>query len=405
MPIPISHYCQKCLAANPLGQDLCGRCGTRLMIIVEPSSARFEVGEHAVSTDEHLLERISIVENRITRVTERLERTLDLLLRQAQNSYFDRSLVKALISLLSDDGLVESSRLERLWNERCEQDAREQHESTNREALRLKILAIPPASDSKGFTDLIAQAFVALEDGHTGIGFGKLRQAAELIESNSALNLFIGEHFFKHGKSQIARTYLTKVHQSLPDDIRVSLLLGLTCVDEGDRETAKTLIARAIEEGGSCFSGHCGLGWLHVTESNWRKALSHFKSALEVRPSPEAHFVLASLYYKLKRDPLAIRHLKKAVNMDGTYAEALNLLALVYKRSGNMDLARDILSRVQARASARPKTNGQHKRKMAPLFGGKTSTEMGLLCGNRRLMSALRDDALSAFLATNLDLS
>src|SRR6185436_13121077 len=139
MPIPISHYCQKCLAANPLGQDLCGRCGTRLMIIVEPSSARFEVGEHPVSTDEHLLERISIVENRITRLTERLERSLDLLLRQAQNSYFDRPLIKALIALLSDDGVVESSRRERLWNERCEQDAREQQESTIREALRLKI--------------------------------------------------------------------------------------------------------------------------------------------------------------------------------------------------------------------------------------------------------------------------
>jgi len=405
MPIPISHYCQKCLAANPLGQDLCGRCGTRLMIIVEPSSARFEVGEQPVSTDEHLLERISIVENRITRVTERLERTLDLLLRQAQNSYFDRSLIKALISLLSDDGLVESSRLERLWNERCEADAHEQHESTNRDSLRLKILATPPANDSKAFTDLVGQAFVALEDGHTLVGIGKLQQAAEMTESNSALNLFIGEHFFKHGKPQIARPYLSKVHHSSPDDLRVSLLLGLTCADEGDSQTAKLLIARAIDEGGSCFSGHCGLGWLHVTESNWRKAVSHFKRALEVRPSPEAHFVLASLYYKLERDSLAIRHLKKAVDMDGSYYEALNLLAMVYKRSGNNDLAHDLLIRVQSRSNARLKTNRHRKRKMGPLFEGKTSTQTGLLCGNRRLMSALRDDALRAFLATNYDLS
>jgi len=374
------------------------------MIIVEPSSARFEVGEHPVSTDEHLLERISIVENRITRVTERLERTLDLLLRQAQNSYYDRSLIKALISLLSDDGLVESTRLERLWNERCEQDAHEQNESTSREALRLKILATPPAHEAKAFKDLVGQAFVALEDGHTGVGIDKLRQAAEMTESNCALNLFIGEHFFKHGKARIARTYLSKVHYSLPDDLHVSLLLGLTCADEGDSQTAKLLIARAIELGGSCFSGHCGLGWLHVTESNWRKALSHFKRALEVRPSPEAHFVLASLYYKLERDSLAIRHLRKAVDMDVNYYEALNLLALVYKRSGNNDLAQDILSRVQARASVRPKTKRQHNRKVGPLFDGKTSTERGLLCGNRRLMSALRDDALRAFVSTNRDL-
>ena len=400
MPIPISHYCQKCLAANPLGQDLCGRCGTRLMIVVEPSSARFEIGEHPVSTDEHLLERISIVENRITRLTERLERSLDLLLRQAQNSYFDRSLIKALIALLSDDGVVESSRLERLWNERCEQDAREQQESTIREALRLKILATPPATDQRVFADLVGQGFLLLEDKQTAVGIDKLRQAAEMMESNSALNLFIGEHFFKRGKTQVARTYLAKVHHALPDDLHVSLLLGLTCADEGDADTAKSLIARALEQGGSCFSGHCGLGWLHVTENNWRKALNHFKRALEVRPSPEAHFVLASLYYKLERYKLAIRHLRKAVEMDGNYYEALNLLALVYKRSGNNDLAEDTLSRAQSRSRSVQKSTGKGNHKVGPLFDGKTAPRTGLLRGNRRLVSALRDDALRAFLST-----
>src|SRR5215475_9041051 len=95
----VAHYCQKCLAANPLGQDFCIRCGTRLMIIVEPPAARYELGGSAISTDEHLLERISAAENRISRLTERLDRSLDLLLRHAQNTYVDRSLVKALIAL------------------------------------------------------------------------------------------------------------------------------------------------------------------------------------------------------------------------------------------------------------------------------------------------------------------
>src|SRR6476620_6398107 len=99
MPTPIFHYCQKCVAPNPLGQDFCVRCGTRLMIVVEPSAARFELSEQAISTDEHLLERISILESRVSRLTERLERTLDVLLRQVQNSYFDRSWVKTLIGV------------------------------------------------------------------------------------------------------------------------------------------------------------------------------------------------------------------------------------------------------------------------------------------------------------------
>ena len=137
----ISHYCQKCLAANPLGQEFCARCGTRLMIVVEPSSSRFEAGPASLSTDEHLLERISAAENRVARLAERLERSLDLLLRYAQNAYFDRSLMRALVGLLTEDGVVETERLERMWSERCQRDTVEQEENVHRDELRLRILA------------------------------------------------------------------------------------------------------------------------------------------------------------------------------------------------------------------------------------------------------------------------
>jgi hypothetical protein len=92
------------------------------MLVVEPTSSRFEGGEAAVSTNEHLLERISATENRITRLAERLERSLDLMLRQAQNSSVDRSLVKVLVDVLAEDGLINKARLEELWAQQCEKD-------------------------------------------------------------------------------------------------------------------------------------------------------------------------------------------------------------------------------------------------------------------------------------------
>src|SRR5215211_2529937 len=116
----ISHYCQKCLAANPLGQEFCARCGTRLMIVVESAAARFEAGPTSLSTDEHLLERISAAETRVARLAERLERSL---------------------GLLTEDGVVESERLERMWSERCQQDTIEQEENVHRDELRMRILA------------------------------------------------------------------------------------------------------------------------------------------------------------------------------------------------------------------------------------------------------------------------
>jgi hypothetical protein len=106
------------------------------MLIVETPSARFDLTEQSLPTDEHLLERISAVENRLTRSDRTFGTQSRSLLRQAQNSYFDRSLVKTLISILSEDGLVEPSRLERLWSDRCEKDANQQQQSSHRDEMR-----------------------------------------------------------------------------------------------------------------------------------------------------------------------------------------------------------------------------------------------------------------------------
>src|SRR5262245_29185832 len=160
----ISHYCQKCLAANPLGQDFCTRCGTRLMIVVEPSTSRFEAGPASLSTDEHLLERISAAENRVGRLAERLERSLDLLLRYAQNAYFDRSLMRALVNLLTEDGVVQTERLERMWNERCQRDTVEQEENVQRDELRTRILAGVKGADKPAFEELVNEGFLLIED-------------------------------------------------------------------------------------------------------------------------------------------------------------------------------------------------------------------------------------------------
>src|SRR5687768_7512459 len=400
----ISHYCQKCLAANPLGQEFCARCGTRLMIVVEPTSSRFEVGATGLSTDEHLLERISAAENRVARLAERLERSLDLLLRYAQNAYFDRSLVRALVNLLTEDGVVQTERLEKLWSERCQRDAVEQEENVHRDELRLRILARADTTDAqvdapdrKVFEQLVNEGFLLIEDNKLTQGITTLQRAAEMADENAALNLFIGEHFFRRGKSKLARTYLAKAHAALPNDVRISLLLGLTCADDGEVELAKDLLSSANAQGGSSFAGHYGLGWLFVAEKNWRRALGEFKRALTVRPSPEAHYVLGCLYYELNRDTLAVRHLRKATKMDAAYTEAFYLLAQAYERSGQKELAQQALEKASGLVDLSI-TPPASIRKSVQLFRGTKSGTPRLMAGiDKRIADALREDALQAF--------
>jgi hypothetical protein len=115
----ISHYCQKCRAANPLGQEFCVRCGTRLMIVVHPPSARVDFTE-TTAQEEHLLERLTMLENTLARLAERLEQGLKLLLRQSETAYSNHALVKSLIEILNECGVVDNGRLETMWRTECE---------------------------------------------------------------------------------------------------------------------------------------------------------------------------------------------------------------------------------------------------------------------------------------------
>ena len=121
----IAHYCQKCMAGNTLGEEFCTRCGTRLMLVVEPSASKHDAGDITTANEEHLLERLSILENRLARLTERLEKGLSLLLRQSENTYATHTLVKTLVDALAEAGSIERGELERKWHERCENDGAE----------------------------------------------------------------------------------------------------------------------------------------------------------------------------------------------------------------------------------------------------------------------------------------
>src|SRR5258706_1801431 len=110
----VLHFCQKCRAANPLGQEFCLRCGTRLMLVVQPPSMRVGLAE-TTPNEEHLLERLTILENTMARLAERLEQGLKLLLRQSETAYTNHALVKSLIEVLSECGVVDNDRLESMW--------------------------------------------------------------------------------------------------------------------------------------------------------------------------------------------------------------------------------------------------------------------------------------------------
>jgi hypothetical protein len=89
------------------------------MIVVQPPSVRVDSLE-TTPHEEHLLERLTTLENTLARLAERLEQGLKLLLRQSETSYANHALVKSLIEILNECGVVDHAHLESKWRAECD---------------------------------------------------------------------------------------------------------------------------------------------------------------------------------------------------------------------------------------------------------------------------------------------
>lgn len=396
-------YCQNCLAPNRLTDELCLQCGTRLMLVVEPASARFDYSDSQGFHDEHLLERISTLETRLTRSTEQLENCLHFLLRQARHAYFDRALIETLIETLSDKGLVEAEQIDEVWRERCRRAELEQDESQRRDTVRAEIIADYKGEMQNAFRTIVDSGMDDLSEGNVARGIRSLEEASASAKCNAPLNSFLGEHYFRMGKMAWARNYLERALLTSPNDDRVCLLLGLACGDEGQVDRARQLLCDVLGRGKSSFAAHYALGRLLVVEELWADALLEFKQALAVRPSPETHYVVGCVYFRLNRNRMAARHLRKAVAMNGAYSAALHMLGLVFLRSGDETRARDAFSAAreagqdESRYRSRPRGGLQAGDipSLPPLFrAARLARKRLVTSGDKRLAEAMVEDAL-----------
>jgi len=390
-------FCQRCKSANELGEDLCCHCGTRLMLLVEPSAARFEGRGTNGGMEEHLLERVTAIENHISRVIDKLEKMAELMLKQSRSSYFDHELLDTLITVLTEAGSIDRHRLAALWRERRRKEG-EAEEDTRYGRVCAGVLAAYEGEERELFGKLVREGFDELDNGRAAAGLRGLERAAALAPGNVPLNVFLGEQLFVKGKSAPARDYLARAFEAAPESGRLRLLLGLACGDEGETERARELLRGAVEVSGHSFAAHYALGRLAAAEGDWKGALAEFKLALEARPGPEAHYLLGLANFQLGRHKTALRHLSKAVGLDEKYGAAFYLLGLVQGRLG------DTVSTARSWASADalgafPKQvkdgSGRLAEPTPSFFGPEGRGRRRLVTGgDERLAAVLRADAL-----------
>jgi tetratricopeptide (TPR) repeat protein len=108
----------------------------------------------------------------------------------------------------------------------------------------------------------------------------------------------------------------------------------------------------------------------------------------------------------MQRDRLALRHLRKAVELDNGYAAAFYMLGLVYLRAGERERASEAFEAARSTDASDPLYRQATVRRLTlsgeipaspPLFYASRQTGKKVLTGgDRRLAEVLREDALGA---------
>ncbi len=327
----ISHYCQKCRAANEVGESNCRRCGTRLMLVVFPPAIRHDDGIIPSYYEDHLLERVSLLELRLAQVTEQLAMAYEFISREARAFQKDHTLLQSFFETIQKINPDLSDLLSKNTLEIFDEKKGKLKAENKQEKILSAILANHDDKQTELLTHLFKEGVKLLEKSEEKQAFSTLERAALISPRNVPLLIFIAENLFRADKFDEARKNLEKAFEFAPQNEKVLLLLGSIYADEAETEKARRLLSVLVNipEKSLCINYIWGM--LAAYEENWTESLAAFKQALGNDEIPEIHYLIGCVYFHLQNHKSALQHLQKATFSDIKYADAWFMQSLIYK--------------------------------------------------------------------------
>jgi len=326
-------YCQVCGAANPDEREYCGRCHHKLLVVSgawnEDDEAAFTGDpEEQISFDEHLLERISVLEEVVRRTTDTVRQLLGTLTKLEQKLLVNQTGVATLCDLLDAARVINREAWSELMESRLDAqlEALEQHERLA--AVRERLVARHRGPEPQAFADLIEEADQALLRFDLEEALRALEAAHAQDPGNYELAFFLGETYFNSGDRRRALTYFERVLEVKEDHYESLVLSGVLHHESGAAERSMSLLRTAVERFPDAFLPTFSLGAIYASAGRLREAQRLLERAVALEPLPQALFLLGSCAYEQGRTTTAIRHLEAAVRLDPSFEEALELLAL-----------------------------------------------------------------------------
>jgi Flp pilus assembly protein TadD len=336
----ISYYCQKCRAANEPGSANCRECGTRLMIVVFPPAIRHDEGIVPSYYEDHLLERVSLLELRLAQVTEQLKLAYEFINREVKSFQKDHTLLQSFFETIEkvnpDLSTLLSQNCLEIWDEKKEKLAIED----KNERLLKEILSGHDNKQAELFTHLVKEGVKLLQQNEEKQAFATLERAVLLSPQNVPLLAFIAESLFRADKLDAASKNLEKAYPLAPQNKKILLLLGAINADKKEAEKARRLLSVLATRPRTTVCVNFIWGMLAAFEENWTESIAAFKEAINFEETPELQYLTGCAYFQLQQFETALWHLQKAAELDAKYADAWFMQSVIYKFRNDAERAK-----------------------------------------------------------------
>ncbi len=326
-------YCQVCSAHNDDAREYCRRCHHKLLVIsgpytLEDQEAFEDHPEEQYSLDEHLLERVSILEEAVRRTASSVRQALSALYKLEQKILVNQTGVTTLRDLLEAKQVFGRGEWSELWESRMESQLLALEKRERFAAVKERIAALYRGTEREDFERCLDEAEYALLAFDVQRAVAALEQAHQLDPVNHELAFFLAETFFNDGGNEVALAYFQRVLAVKPDHFESLVYSGVLCHQRGDGERAEDLLKRAVALYPDAFLPAFSLGAVYAARGRLPQAAALLERALAIDAIPQACYLLGGCRYEMGQVTAAIRHLREAVRLDPAFEDAYQLLGL-----------------------------------------------------------------------------
>ncbi|MEO8430407.1 MAG: tetratricopeptide repeat protein [Acidobacteriota bacterium] len=324
-------FCQVCGLKNRDDEEFCERCHSKLLVLSGVGVVE-EPGEPAeeIPFDEHLLERISTLEDVVKRTAEALKTLLESVSNLEKNLFVAHTGILALQETLERSGAVRSEEVLDLWETKMDERMQALEKKDRFLERRDRIIAGHSGEDRTGFLKRLREAEFAILALDSDRGVRMLEELFRGDRRNVELGFYLAETHFSAGELERAASYFKKILATDPDHFESLVYSGIAASEAGETQSAEELLKQAIDRRNDAFLPHFALGALYANGTRWVEAERELRLAIDAAPVISAQVLLGTVLREKGELNNAIQVFEEARRLAPDSEEAVFQLGLCY---------------------------------------------------------------------------